>query len=1061
MMYKTTTLWLGKLGLGTAILCRCFGVVAEENKVLPQILAYAPTVDRSGISNADGFSGVNHQERSLRGKVTDKKGEPLPGVSVKLKGTGTGAVTDVNGNFTITVPSGNVTLAFSYMGFISQEVSIGEEQSTVTVSLEDSVTALEQVVVVGYGTQKKVNLTGAVAAVTFDDKLTSRAISNTSTALQGLLPGLAVNQSSGMAGNNNSALMIRGLATLNSNAAGPLIVVDGMPDVNINRLNMNDIESVSVLKDATAASVYGSRAANGVILITTKSGAGKKPSISFSANMATQRPTNGIGFMADYPRSLMVHRNAESMSMAVNSSTYRYGTIEQWMALGMIDPTGYANTDWFDITMRDALQQNYNISANGGNEVSNFYISAGILDERGLQVGNDFTRYNARINYDYKIRKNLKVGAKVNGDWSNYSFAFNEGFTGGSSTNAYDLRFAVAGVTPYDPVTGYYGGRSAYGEHVLVANPLAMYDHLSSKRNQKQLNSIFLLEWEPLKGLKTMVDYSLNYSDQFTVNANMPVEAYDFQNGVFTDRWFIGPNVGISNDDVNQYKTMSSARVSYNRTIAKNHEVGALVVYSEEFWKTRNLAGSKTNRVHPSLSELDAASPDGQVTTGSSSQEGLRSYIGRLNYTAFDRYLLEVNARYDGSSRFYTGNQWGFFPSASVGWRFTEESFLSKLKDWGINSGKVRASYGGLGNNRITSGLYEQREVLTPFYYVLDGATYSGFSNNRMINREFSWEKVNVANFGLDLIMLNSRLSAEIDYYSRKTAGMADVMDISMLISGMYSPPRHNIGGMTNRGIEGNFTWTDRKNDFQYRINLNASYNRNRLDKWGQLLLRGTRFVDMPISFVYGYEDKGIAQNWQQVYGSTPQGIVPGDLIRSDLNGDGRITDEDQKADPNTQTNMPHTNFALNSSLSYKGFDFSMQLQGAAGRKAYWLSNYNELSVGQRYAASWDHWNNPWSIDNRDGIWPRLNSTAGGNRSNTSFWLDDLTYLRLRNVQVGYNLPKSLLRRVNVNSLRIFVSGENLHTFTSYRGIDPESTASMNDVYPLLKSFSLGVNVNL
>src|SRR5690606_20853445 len=232
-------------------------------------------------------------------------------------------------------------------------------------------------------------------------------------------------------------------------------------------------------------------------------------------------------------------------------------------------------------------------------------------------------------------------------------------------------------------------------------------------------------------------------------------------------------------------------------------------------------------------------------------------------------------------------------------------------------------------------------------------------------------------------------------------------------------------------------------------------------EKWGQLLLRGTRFIDMPINFVYGYEDMGIAQNWQQVYDATPQGIVPGDIIRLDLNGDGRITDEDRKADPHTQTNMPHTKFALNSSFSYKGFDLNIQLQGAAGRKDYWLSNYNELSIGERYAASWDHWNNPWSVDNRDGIWPRLNSTAGGNRTQTTFWLDNLSYLRLRNVQVGYNLPEGILRKVNINNLRIFVSGENLHTFTSYRGIDPESTASMNDVYPLLKSFSLGLNINL
>lgn len=1059
-MHKTTKLWLGKLGVGAWFVFQTCGLMAQESNELVPALAVAAMTKNSYLDTQKAILGEKPQTR-ITGRVLDNSGEPLGGVGVNLKGTNVSTVTNRDGNFVMDAPTVSGTLIFTYIGFLSREVPFNNNQSVLNVTLQAEVAALDEVVVVGYGTQKKVNLTGSVASVNFDEKLSSRAISNVSTALNGLLPGLAVNQSSGMAGNNSSALMIRGLGTLSADAAKPFIVVDGMPDVDINRLNMHDIESVSVLKDATAASVYGSRAANGVILITTKSGAGKQPSISFSSTLSTQSPTNGIGFMADYPRSLMVHRNAQAMSAASNAATYRYGTIEQWMALGMIDPIRYANTDWFDVTMRDAVQQNYNLSASGGNGVSTFFVSAGLLDERGLQIGNDFKRYNARVNYDYKIRKNITIGAKLAGNWSDYTYGFNEGFTGGNATNAYDLRFAVAGVTPYDPFTGFYGGRSAYGENTLVANPLALYDHLKSSKNQKDLNSILHLEWEPIEGLKARVDYSLNYSDQFIINANMPIQSYDFQNNAPTGRWILGPNVGISNDNQNNYKTMSSGRISYNKTIAEDHEIGVLAVYSEEFWKRRSLAGARLDRVHPSLTELDAAGVGNQTNAGSSSREGLRSAITRLNYSAFDKYLLEVNARYDGSSRFYAGNQWGFFPSASVGWRFTEESFLSKVKEWGITSGKIRASYGGLGNIGITNGLYEQREVLTSFNYILGGAANSGFSNNRMINREFSWETVNVLNFGLDLVMFNNRLTTEFDYYERNTADMADVLDISMLISGMYNAPRHNIGEMANRGVEGNFTWSDTKNDFQYRINLNASYNRNQLNKWGQLLLRGTRFVGMPINFVYGYEDIGIAQNWQQVYENTPQSIVPGDIIRLDLNGDGRITDEDRKADPKMQTNTPHTNFALNTSFSYKGIDLSVQLQGAAGRKAYWLSSYNDLNIGERYAASWDHWNNPWSVDNRDGIWPRLNSTSGGNREQTTFWLDDLSYLRLRNVQLGYSLPKNLLKRVSLNNFRIFVTGENLLTFTSYRGIDPESTASMNDVYPLLKSFSLGVNVNL
>ncbi len=1064
MIYRTTKLWLGKLGVGSWFVFHSMALIAQESyQQSPGMASNVPQKVTAGQGMQE--AGQNTQQTMrIAGRVSDPSGQPLAGVGISLRAGNASAVTDADGNFVISVPRAKGTLDFSYIGFTTRAYPFTETQTSLQVTLQPDVSAIDEVVVVGYGTQKKVNLTGAVASVTFDEKINSRAISNVSTALNGLLPGLAVNQSSGMAGNNNSRLLVRGLGTVNGDS-GPLIVVDGMPDVNINRLNMQDIESVSVLKDAASSSVYGSRAANGVILITTKSGAGRKPTLTFNMSLATQKPTNAIGFMADYPRSLMVFRNAESMRNSYANARYRYGTIEEWMALGMIDPLNYPNTDWFDLVIRDGVQQNYNLSASGGNDVSNFYISAGMLDERGLQVGNDFKRYNARVNYDYKIRKNINVGAKINGDWSDYRFPIDAGFTGGSrGTGGYDLRFAVAGITPYDPVTGYYGGAMAYGEDIQVFNPLSVYNNEISKRNQKQFNGVFFVNWEPIQGLKGSVDYSLNYGDQFTVKADIPNQAYNFQQHRMTGRYYVLDNAGIENTTSTNYKTMASARVSYDRTFAEDHKMTILGVYSEEFWHTRNQFGSRLDRLHPSLEELNAALPATQVATGSSSKEGLRSVIGRLNYSAFDRYLLEANFRYDGSSKFYPGHQWGFFPSASVGWRFTEEKFLSVLKDIGIANGKLRGSYGSLGNNNIVTNIYEQREVLTQYNYLLNTSgsptIYRGFGNDRLINRAFSWEKTNVMNIGLDFVVLKNRLSAEFDYYDRVTKGMAENFDISMHISGMYRAPRHNIGQMRNRGVEANLTWTDTKGDFTYRLNLNASHNRNRLENWGQQLLRGQTFIDMPYGFLYSYEDAGIAQDWQDVYNATPQDIAPGDLIRLDLNGDGRIDGNDQKAYPNTQRSMPHTNFALNSSFSYKGFDLNFQLQGAAGRKDFWLTQYNVLDIGPRYAASWDHWENPWNVENRDGEWPRLNG-AGSNVSTTSFWLDNLSYLRIRNVQVGYNVPPSLLSRVKVNSFRIFLSAENLHTFTSYRGLDPESTASMNDVYPLVKAFSLGLNINL
>ncbi|MBC8004600.1 MAG: SusC/RagA family TonB-linked outer membrane protein, partial [Verrucomicrobia bacterium] len=353
------------------------------------------------------------QQKGISGAVNDNKGLPLPGVSVVVKGTTIGTITDTDGKFKLSIPASAQTVVFSFVGMVSQEVAVGDK-STFNIVLQDENVDVEEVVVVGYGTQKKVNLTGAVSAVKIDEKITSRSLSNVSSGLNGLIPGLAVSQNSGMAGRNNVSLLIRGLGTVNN--ANPLVVVDGMPDVDINRLNMNDIESISILKDATSSAVYGSRAANGVILITTKSGKGMdKTRINFSSSYAIEHPTKSYEFMADYPRALTLHQRLAAANTLRSNYTFKDGTIDQWMALGMIDPLRYPNTDWWDVLMREGQVQNHNLSASGGNEKSNFYISIGMMDEKGLQINNDYSRYNARFNYDYKLRPNMNVGAKFAG----------------------------------------------------------------------------------------------------------------------------------------------------------------------------------------------------------------------------------------------------------------------------------------------------------------------------------------------------------------------------------------------------------------------------------------------------------------------------------------------------------------------------------------------------------------------------------------------------------------------------------------------------------------------
>jgi len=1006
------------------------------------------------------------QQRLVRGKITNFSGDPIPGATIVVKGTSTGTITDFDGNYTLANVPADAVLVFSFVGMKSQEAEVAGRQE-ISVVLEEETIGIEEVVAIGYGTQKKANLTGAVSAVKVDEKITSRSLTNVSSGLQGLIPGLSINQNSGMAGKNDISILIRGVGTVNNSK--PLIVVDGMPDVDINRLNMHDIESISVLKDAASSAVYGSRAANGVILITTRSGKGQaKTKINISSSYAVEHPTKSYEFMADYPRALTLHQRNAAANTLPSNFLFKNGTIDQWMALGMIDPLAYPNTDWWDVIMRTGSIQNHNVSASGGTEKSNFFISVGIMDEKGLQINNDFSRYNARFNYDYKVRSNMNVGVKFAGNWSKYTYAMEDGFTDDeiASTGGFDMQFAIAGITPYDPVSGYYGGVMAYNEDPQAYNPYTVYVNNLNRQNRQEANVSAYWDWTPVKGLTARIDYALNYYNQFRYTANTPNRSYNFQTNTFGSRVYVGDNIGVANYTNTGYKTQMNARLNYDLTIADKHDFSALFVYSEEYWYDRYQAGTRLDRLHPSLHELDAALQGTMTSGGNSSTEGLRSYIGRINYSAFDKYLFEANFRYDGSSKFLEGSRFGFFPSAALGWRFTEEEFVKSFTEGWLTSGKFRISYGGLGNNSGI-GRYEQQETLNASNYMIAGGIVKGLLYKKMVNTNLSWESTNVLNVGLDLSFFGSQLTAELDYYNRTTTDMLRPSDLSVLLTGTYDAPKQNIGEMQNQGLEGNFTWRDKVGNLTYSVNLNASYNQAILTKWSEYLGRGSTssgnyvFVDMPYNYVYTYVDAGIAQTWQDVYNATPQGASPGDILREDLNGDGRIDANDRKAYPNIQRDRPVANFGLNFNAEWKGFDLVVLLQGAAGRKDFWINIYNNVNFGtQRYASTWDHWNNPWSVENRDGEWPRLGGSTS-NREETTFWLDDLSYLRFKNLQLGYTLPKNVLKRFGIESIRIYGSTENVFTITKYRGLDPEKASHASDAYPLNKSFSLGINIGI
>ena len=986
------------------------------------------------------------QVKKITGIVTDSTGTPLQGVSVMVARSKAGTSTDASGRFTINAAAG-ATLVFTYGNHEAARVTVGDEMEY-RVRLANQVSALNDIVVIGYGRQKKVNLVGAVSTVTIDDKITDRALPNISEGLTGLVPGLSATQSTGMAGRNGAALLIRGLGTPNNSS--PLIVVDGIPDVDINRVNINDIETVSVLKDAASASVYGSRAANGVILITTRTGRGMNKTIfAFNGNAALEKPTRGIDFLSNYPLALTTEQRRAATNTLPANQAYKNGTIDQWMALGLIDPLRYPNTDWWNIIMRDGKSQNYNVSATGGSDRSNFFISVGTRNENGLQINNDYKQYNARFNFDYKLKNNMNTGVKFNGNWSNFTYALEEGFTDPASTNTagLDMQYAIAGITPYDPTSGMYGGVMAYGEDPQAYNPYSQYINAPNHQTRQEINATAYWDWTPIKGLTAGLDYNMIYYNQFNWSAPTPAQAFNFQTNAYGSRVYFGPNAAVSNTNLNGYKTLMNARLNYHTTFGQNHDLSALVVYSEEYWNDRSLGASRNDRLASSISEIDGALPNVYSNSGSSSAEGLRSYIGRVNYTAYGKYLLEGDMRVDGSSKFVPGQRYGYFGSGAVGWRFTEEEFLKPFLDKFLSSGKIRASYGALGNNSGV-GRYEQQTTLTANNYMIGGTGVIGLVNNKLVNQNLSWESTDVLNLGLELGFLNSRLTAEIDLYDRLTKGIIQGSQLSNLLTGAFSAPNTNIGNMRNRGAELTLAWRDRIGSVNYGVSINGSYNKTRLEKWSQLLTRGatytgangvnsTVFINMPYNYVYTYVDNGIAQTWSNIYGNTPQGAQPGDLIRQDLNGDGRIDGNDQKA-LQASRDRPTTSYTLNAYASWKGIDIGMLWTGTAGRKDFWLNAFNNVNFNAtRYAVTQQDVTNPWSVENRGGIWPRIGG-SGNNTAQTTFWLYDMSYLRLKNVQLGYTFPKPLFKKLGVANFRIAVLAENLLTISSFPGLDPE-----------------------
>ena len=500
-------------------------------------------------------------------------------------------------------------------------------------------------------------------------------------------------------------------------------------------------------------------------------------------------------------------------------------------------------------------------------------------------------------------------------------------------------------------------------------------------------------------------DYGLRYYNQFTKSYADPTDVFNFQTNQVS-RTVVSPSAGVSNAVNSGYKTLLQGRITYTKTLFGNHQLSLLGAYTEEYWFNRNLSASRLERINPLLSEIDAALTTTQAAGGNSDAEGLRSGIGRINYVINDKYLFEANARYDGSSKFLPGFQYGFFPSASVGWRFSEEPFFKPLSAV-VSSAKIRASIGKLGNNSGV-GRYEQRDIFNLTNYILNGKIAKGFSSAKIINEDFSWEETNVTNVGLDLAFFGGRLTTDIDFYNKLTSGMIRPSSLSTFLSG-YNAPRVNIGKLRNTGMELNITYRAKVRDANVGATLNMAFNKNKLLEWNEFLSKGFTYLNLPYHFAYSRVATGIAQSWEDIANAPYQGqyFSPGDVLYRDINGDGQVNDEDRVAQPQFNRDQPVGTYGLNLFGNWRGFDVSVLWQGASGRKDYWLEPFNQVNIPSARNAFQDFlWNDTWTLDNRTASLPRLLTGSGGNnQAESTFWLDDFSYVRLKNVQFGYNIP--------------------------------------------------------
>lgn len=991
-------------------------------------------------------ANATQQAKNIAGTVLDNNGEPIIGANVIVKGTTNGTITDMDGNFSIEADA-KATLNISYIGYLPKEIVVGNEKSIRILLTEDTKT-LDEVVVIGYGTQKKADLTGAVANVS-TEKLNTQSNVNIGQALQGKIAGVDIVSQGGAPG-QSSRIMVRGIGTLNN--ANPLYIVDGMYMSNMDNLNPNDIESIDVLKDASSAAIYGSRAANGVIIVTTKSGTNTegKPIIDASANLGVQSPSKYLDMLgaSDWARLTTVSRAAigkEPLEMAQ-------------------DLQSKESNDWQRLMMGPALMQNYNLTVRGGTKYFTYYTGLGYVNQDGTVKGTNYQRYNAQFKSEYKrgwftFGNNVVMSTQQN----NPLFGFSRGGYQGI------ILQSIPTLAQYDPTNEKGGYGKVYGDATDIPNPLGILDENLTRRTWNGYNAYVNLYAEiklPF-GLK----YRLNATPDFSLERNTTYEnVYDF---------------GLRNNAVSSMKDDKKTSnnllienlLSFDQTFGK-HKVSALLGYSYQNYHSRYIMASGKG-MPDGIYEVGAATQD-RMNDAYSSESALTSIISRVFYSYDNRYLLTATYRRDGSSKFAKNNRYGHFPSVSAGWNVAQERFMENL-NW-LDQLKIRGGYGVLGNQEIDNYMYTSVVTSNINYPDGNGGLISGAFPKDFANPAIKWEETAMTNVGIDLAFLNTRLTVTADWYQKNTKDILLKVPIPVSTGGANDPVR-NAGKIKNTGVEWTIGWNDATSkDFSYGITFTGNAMDNEVIAMGdanQVIEGGTNRLNVPTTrTLAGYPiggfwlipTEGLFQNQAEVDTYTKDGNLiqpnakPGDIRFKDSNGDGKITDTDREY---YGSPFPTVTLGLNFNMAYKGFDLLLGLQGVFGNKIYNATKLDLEGVNKGtnfLATTLDY----WTPENPNASHPRLvwDDPNQNSRPQSDRYLEDGSFFRLRNVQLGYTFPNRFFQD-KIQKLRVYMNAENVFTATGYSGYSPDinsgdatSRGFDNFVYPTNRVFMLGFNLS-